>query len=304
MANEIFDFAGLKKLKLKEYKDTYCKPNFLKAGKAGLVLIKFDIKSRKKDAIYLSFKKPKLAKDAYEALKSDKNIHLAKHAALVSAKCAKGEDGKLMISINIIKGGLSAEDINTNENIKVLFSDVIKMGLNVTGASDDIAEDTNSDGTIDGEDGDRNEDGVIDESTIVELRQKFQKAQQLYKQSKSLDKSAKAEAINTVAKMFKELMPNLNNFIERSDQKAQLQTANKIKENIVKFQNALGGSDNTESNTPTVDLDELTTNISDKATELLKSYQDAITTFDEGNTGESLKAKLESISKIGNAKTA
>ena len=215
--------------------------------------------------------------------------------------------GKGEVTLEIKKGGLTADVIQAE--LQELFDKVIILGLNVIGTSDDIAVDTNNDGTIDGEDGDENEDGVldtaIDTSTIIELKQEFQEAQQLYKQSKDLDKSAKVETIKTVSKKFNELMPKLDNFIEYSDQEAQLQTATRIKENIVKFQNALSGGNATGSEKSNDNLEILANNISTKAAQLLKNYQDAITNFDKGNKeSETLYNRLRNISKIGDAKVA
>jgi hypothetical protein len=294
MAKEQFDFEELKGLKLSEYKKKYCKPAMFKAGKAGLFLYKFDIKARKKEAIYLSFKKPNLAKKAYEAIKADKSIHLVKRTALVSAQYGKDEEGKDTISLDILKGGLDADTIMASG--EMMFAEEFQIKLNVTGTSEDIAVDLNGDGIINEEDGDRNQDGVIDSSTIQELKQKFQEAQQLYKQSKNLDKGAKVEALKEVSSRFKTLMPNLDRFISNCDQKPQLQTATKIKENIEKFQNALSGTatKGTENGTPKSNskLDALTSGISKKAAQLLKNYQTEIETID------GLADKLKSISQL------
>ena len=298
MAKEQFDFQELKGLKFSLYKKTYCKPAMLKAGKAGIFLEKFDIKARKKGAIYLSFKKLNLAKKAYEAIKADKSIHLIKRTALVSALYAKDEEGKGTISLDILKGGLDADTIMASG--ETMFAEEFQMGLNVTGTSEDVAVDLNGDGLINEEDGDRNQDGVIDSSTIQELKQKFQEAQQLYKQSKTLDKGAKVEALKEVSLRFKTLMPNLDRFISNCDQKQQLQTATKIKENIEKFQSALvatatkGTAKDTAKGTAKSNskLEALTGGISKKAAQLLKDYQSEIDSID------GLADKLRSISQL------
>lgn len=299
MADEQFDFEGLKELNFKAYKELYCKEPMLMKATAGIFLHRFTIKGRKNKAIFLPFKKPNVAKKTYLAIKkAGKNIHLLKHTALVNATYDK--KNRLM-SLEIIGGGLSPDLIK--ESGTVMFKKRFKLDLEVTGTSEDLAVDINNDGVIDIEDGDGNQDGVIDYS-IIELVQEFQEAQELHKQSKALDKKAQKEALSKVSLMFNVLSPKVESFIDKTDQKSQLKTATRIKENIEKFQNALGGS-STAPEGANKKLDVLTGGISRKATQLLKDYQSQIAAFDkENDMGESLLSKLESISKIGKAKIA
>lgn len=308
MAKEIFDFKAFSELKYNLYEKQYAKTQVVKKAKAAIILYKYALGSRKNLTLIIPFKKMDLAVLAYKAIKKDKSIHAIKRTAL--AKLVHEKKGE--VTLEIKKGGLTVDLIQTN--LVQLFSNPdlpagpIALELKVTGASDDVSVDINNDGVIDGEDGDKNQDGVldtvIDTSTIVELKEEFLKAQELLKQSKTLNETAKTEARNKVSAMFDALMPKLENFLEYSDQKPALKTATRIKENIEKFQNALSGSSSTPEG-PNKKLNVLTGGISRKATQLLKDFQSEIAAFDKENEmGESLLAKLESISKMGKAKTA
>jgi hypothetical protein len=289
MAKEIFDFEKFSSLALKDYKREYAKAKVIKKAKAALIVNKYAFASNKtKHTLIIPFKKMDLAVLAYKAIKADKNIHKATWTSLVKVTHGKDTAGKDEVTLEIKKGGLAGELIQTE--LQELFDKVVMLGLNVVGTSDHAVEEGSSE--------DSNNDGVsdtaIDESTIVELKQEFQAAQKLYKESKSLDKASKVEALKTVSEKFKALMPKLNNFLEYADQKPQLQTAAKIKENILKFQTALSGNSTPSPEASNSNLDALTGSISTKAAQLLKTktYQDEIASID------GLADKLKSISQI------
>lgn len=292
MADKKFDFEELKEMKFLAYTKKYCKPIKIKNAGGGILLRRFK-QGGKKVCIFLPFKKFNVAKVEFERIKKE-GIHEEKHISLVYVSFAKGETGpEVTLTISAKAKKLSADDII--EAATPLFKNHIKMGLNVVGVSENTDIETTSESSI---------DTVVRDSTITELREEFQEAQQLYKESKKLDETAKAEARNKVSLMFKVLMPKVKYFLENSDQKSELKTAERIKDNIDKFQNALGGSSTTPEG-PNKKLNVLTGGISRKATQLLKDFQSEIAAFDKENEmGESLLAKLESISKIGKAKTA
>ncbi|CAA6825398.1 MAG: Unknown protein [uncultured Aureispira sp.] len=291
MANDLFDFEHLKGLKLSEYKKEFCKPAMIKAGKAGLVLMKYDIKARKKGAIYLSFKKLNLAKSAFEAIKADKSIHLIKRTALVNASYGKGEDGKSLVTLNILKGGLTAEEIQLGA--EELFTQTILMGLKVTGISEDADQ---ADQTADAA-----TDASADDSTIKGLRKDFQNAKQMYKEVGKVDAKLKAKTMLDTWNLLENLMPKLENFISSSDNTAQVQTATKITEAAQTIKATLKplidkikakGKAKPSSEKSNSNLDSLASGISSKAAQLLKDYQGEISAID------GLTENLKSISQI------
>lgn len=144
MAKEEFDFNALKELKFNDYKKEYCKPARIKKAKGGLVLVKFDLKAKKKGCVFLPFNKLEEAKVAFKALKDDKSIHLVKRTALVGVKNGKGENGP-EVTLEVLKGGLTADMIKSEAD--ELFNNTIKMALNVTGVSedDDVSLETSTD---------------------------------------------------------------------------------------------------------------------------------------------------------------
>jgi len=292
MANDAFDFEHLKGLKLSEYKKEFCKPAMLKAGKAGIVLMKYDIKARKKGAIYLSFKKLNLAKSAFEAIKADKSIHLIKRTALVNASHGKGEDGKSLITLDIIKGGLTAEEIQLGA--EELFTQTILMGLKVTGISADGDEANSETDTA----SDSATDTVTDNSTIKELRQAFQNAKQMYKEVGKVDAKLKAKTMLDTWNQLEALMPKLENFISSSDKAVQVQTATKITAAAQKIQanlkpliDKIKAKANPEASSNS-NLDTLTKGISDRATELLSTYSSEISKIKD------LADKLKTLSQL------
>lgn len=291
MANDLFDFEHLKGLKLSEYKKEFCKPAMIKAGKAGLVLMKYDIKARKKGAIYLSFKKLNLAKSAFEAIKADKSIHLIKRTALVNASYGKGEDGKSLVTLNILKGGLTAEEIQLGA--EELFTQTILMGLKVTGISEDADQADQTAGAA--------TDASADDSAIKGLRKDFQNAKQMYKEVGKVDAKLKAKTMLDTWNLLESLMPKLENFISSSDNTAQVETATKITEAAQTIKATLKplidkikakGKAKPSSEKSNSNLDSLTSGISSKAAQLLKDYQDEISAID------GLAEKLKSISQI------
>lgn len=164
MAKEEFDFKALKESKFEAYKKTYCKPAALKKAKGGLVFIKFDLTGRKKGCVFLPFPKKDGAKSAYEKVKKDKSIHLLKHTALVEPTYGKADDGSPQMTLNILKGGLTADLIKAEGD--ELFNKTFKIQLKVTGASDDSGDvkgNENSDDTKEPTKEEKKEEPKVDE---------------------------------------------------------------------------------------------------------------------------------------------
>jgi hypothetical protein len=290
MAKEVFDFNAFKELKLVDYKKQHAKTQIVKKAKAALVLIKYDLGSKKKQSLIIPFKKMDEAVLAYKELKSNKKIHLVKFTSLV-----KVIQGQKEVTLEIKKGGLAADVIQTE--LQELFDKVVMLGLNVTGTSDDA----DAEGAADAEDSaevvsEASTDTDSEESSLKELNQSFQEAKQMYKQVGKVEANLKAKTMLATWNKIEDLMPQLQQFIASSDKKGQVETAEKINTAAKTIQNALKPSidkikakQGEKSNTS---LDSLTGGISGKAAQLLKDYQDEIASID------GLADKLKSISQI------
>lgn len=292
MAKEEFDFQALQELKFNEYKKQYCKAAVIKKAKGGLVLVKYDLKARKKGCVFIPFNKPEQAKAAFKNLKDNK-IHLLKRTALVSVSHGKTETGGPEVTLNIIKGGLIADDVMLEA--EGLFTETIQMALKVTGVSEDSGEneaeneaETSSEASTDTQD--------TNESTLKELKEAFQEAKTLYKQVGKVEPNLKAKTMLATWTKLEDLMPQLETFISSSNQKEQVGIATKISEAAKTIQATLKphidkirAKQGEKSNS---NLDSLTGGISNKAAQLLKDYQDEIASI------EGLADKLKSISQI------
>lgn len=150
MAKEEFDLEAVKGMKFNQFKKENLKNAVVKKSNFAVIFSKLDLVGAKKSFIPYFFKKRADAKDAFEKIKGNKG-HLVKRMAFVSVTHGAGDDGAEM-TLDIIKGGLAADTIISEG--QELFTNTLKMGLKVVGASESNSEtaETSSDEKTDDKD--------------------------------------------------------------------------------------------------------------------------------------------------------
>ena len=137
MANANFDFKEFSAKKMNAYIKEYCKPAVVRKAKAGILMVDFKMAGKKMPCVFIPLKKKPEAMNLFKQIKKDKE-HIIKKTALAEVIVKKGADGKEEITINIRKGGISAEQLKAKG--AKLFESGIKMKLNVLGGSEAVAE--------------------------------------------------------------------------------------------------------------------------------------------------------------------
>jgi hypothetical protein len=144
MGDHDFDFEALKALKVNQYKKEQLKPVLFKKCKGAIIFTDYKMAGKKTPCIIVPFKKLPIAAKTFKTVKKDKE-HLLKKTAFASLAFSVADTGKTLVTISLLKGGLSPE-VLTAKAAK-LFGE-IKMDYTVLGipeeveAANDVSEPT------------------------------------------------------------------------------------------------------------------------------------------------------------------
>lgn len=133
MADLDFDFEALKALKINQYKKEHLKPALFKKCKGAIIFTDYKMAGKKTPCILVPFKKGPIAAKTFKTVKKNKE-HLLKKTAFASLSFTVTEAGKTLVTIELKKGGLTAEVLTAKA--AQLFGE-IKMEYKVIGLPDE-----------------------------------------------------------------------------------------------------------------------------------------------------------------------
>ncbi len=131
-----FDFEAFKAQKIAEYKKNEIKPATVKKASAGIVFVDYKMAGKKVPCVFIPFRKVAEAMFVFKAIKKDKE-HLLKKTGLVTAAFTKADEGGNIITLDIKKGGLTADILKSKGTD--FFKSILKVQLEVIGASQSAA---------------------------------------------------------------------------------------------------------------------------------------------------------------------